>query len=242
MFAPDNGEAYDSGTTWKDTMTRSYGSGPDWDRPKKEKQPELHEDMDFDSRLDSRLARYRDDDDTKVQAVRVDTGKRLVALIIDVAVCFGIGSLISLLPFIGTFINQNFATAIVLLVRDYFFEGRGIGKNLMGLQVVDVRTGYPCSFIQVLQRNIVVLGPLMVLFVFAVVLQIINQFTHLPNFINDTVYQVIQTIGTVYTLLVIPYEAYRVYSRADGRRFGDSFAGTAVVEAPMDFSTPMPRH
>lgn len=220
-------------------MTRSYGGGPD--RPPRDKQPELREGMsDFDRKLDS-LSRYRGDDDLKVQAVRVDFGKRLVAMIIDVGAAYLASSAVNLIPFFGTFVTANLVMVLALLTRDYFFEGRGIGKNLMGLQVVDVKTGMPCSIAQAIKRNLILFGPLLVLFCVAFAMQILNAILHMPWIINESVYQVINAVGTVYTLAVIPYEAYRVYSRADGRRFGDQFAGTAIVEAPMDFSTPVPR-
>lgn len=221
-------------------MTRSYGGGPD--RPHREKQPELREShADFDSRLDSRLSRYQSDEDVKVQAVRVDFGKRLVALIIDVGAAYVVSSAVALIPFAGGMLTQNLILALILLVRDYFFEGRGIGKNLMGLQVVDVKTGLPCSLFQAIKRNAVIFGPLIVFSLLAMALNLTESFLRLPGNLHDAIYQVINAIGQIYTLIVIPYEAYRVYSRADGRRFGDSFAGTALVEAPMDFSKPLPR-
>lgn len=220
-------------------MTRSYGGGPD--RPPRDKQPELREDMsDLDSRLD-RLSRYRSDEEIKVQAVRVDFGKRLVAMIIDIAAAFILSSAINFIPFAAKFVTANLLLVILLTVRDYFFEGRGIGKNLMGLQVVDVKTGLPCSLGQALKRNLVLYGPVMVLFVAALIVGIINTFVSLPPWLHSGVFEIINTAGMLYIFAVIPYEAYRVYSRPDGRRFGDQFAGTAIVEAPMDFSTPVPR-
>jgi uncharacterized RDD family membrane protein YckC len=221
-------------------MTRSYGGGPD--RPHREKKPDLREgEPDFDSRLDSRLSRYSADEDTKVQAVRVDFGKRLVAMIIDLGAFYMIAQVVNVIPLVANFISSNLVLVMLLLTRDFFFQGRGLGKNLMGLQVVDVKTGLPCSMFQALQRNVVILGPLLVLFIVVTVLNVVNAFFNLSGSVNSMIYQVIYSIGTIYTVVVIPYEAYRVYSRADGRRFGDTFAGTAVVEAPMDFSSPLPR-
>lgn len=220
-------------------MTRSYGGGPD--RPPKDKQPDLREGSpDFESRLDS-LSRYRADEETKVQSVRVDFGKRLVAMIIDVFAAYLVSSLVSLIPFAGIFVTANLIMVLALVFRDFFFEGRGVGKNLMGLQVVDVKTGMPCTFMQAGKRNIVIFGPLLVFFLVAVVTQLGSSLLHLPSSVVDIVFQIINTAGMLYIVVAIPYEAYRVYSRADGRRFGDQFAGTAVVEAPMDFSKPMPR-
>jgi uncharacterized RDD family membrane protein YckC len=233
---------YDRHSDGKDSMTRSYGGGPDRPPRDRDKQPELREsEPDFDSRLDSRLSRYEADEDTRVQAVRVDFGKRLVALIIDVGAIYLGASVVNLIPFAGGIVTQNLVTVLLLLTRDYFFEGRGLGKNLMGLQVVDVKTGFPCSFVQAVRRNIVILGPLLLFSVIVILVNIIDSFVHMPGNVHEAIYQVVNTIGALWPLVIIPYEAYRVYSRADGRRFGDTFAGTAVVEAPMDFSKPVPR-
>src|SRR6185437_93754 len=97
-------------------------------------------------------------------------------------------------------------------------------------------------------------GPLLVLQVITMALHIVNIVaTHgntLPNsdavaqflrWLNATIPLIVNGVGGAYVLLVIPYETYRVYHREDGRRFGDQFAGTAIIEAPMDFSQPIPR-
>jgi len=220
-------------------MTRSFGSGPD--RPRQDKNPELREDKPgFENRLDS-LSRYSEDEETKVKPVRVDFGKRLVAGVIDMAVAYGISLVVNVIPFAAVFVTSNLVMVLVLLVRDYFFEGRGVGKNAMGLQVVDVKSGLPCGFIQAAKRNIVLFGPLIILFGVGLIMQLVNLLLHLPEAVNTAVFEVINIVGMVYTIAVIPYEAYRVYSRADGRRFGDQFAGTAVIDAPMDFSKPVAR-
>jgi hypothetical protein len=238
-------------------MTRSYGSGPggpggyepnprDKDQP-----PELQEvDADADHDLGTpaaptagwagkldRMSRYSASAKKAITPVRVDTGKRLVALIIDVAAAVLIAEIVSLLPVVNNFFVQDITIALVLLCRDYFFGGRGVGKNLMGLQVVDVMTGEPLSFIQTLKRNLVILGPILILFILKLVLHIIP-----VPVVTDAVWQILTVAGEIYVLFVLPYEAYRVYTRADGTRFGDQLAGTAVIEAPMDFSTPLPRH
>jgi uncharacterized RDD family membrane protein YckC len=224
-------------------MTRSYGGGPD---KQKETEPELREAAtpDWERKLDS-LSRYSEDSETTVKAVRVDFGKRLVAIIIDMFAAYLIAQVFGLIPLLNVIVPSYLVLVLVLLIRDYFFEGRGLGKNLMGLQVVDVMTGYPCSLVQSIKRNIILLGPLLVLYIITLVLQIVGAFFH--QFLDVvgpalvTFLQVVNSISSIYVLLVVPYEAYRVYSRADGRRFGDQFAGTAVIEAPMDFSKPLPR-
>lgn len=223
----------------KDNMTRSFGGGPD--RPRQDKKPEPRDDQPgFESRLDS-FAKYGADEETTVQPVRVDFSKRLVAGMIDMAAAYVISMAINLVPFANVFVTSNLVMVLVLLVRDYFFEGRGVGKNCMGLQVVDIKTGLQCSLLQAVKRNIVLFGPLIILFVMALIMHIMTSLLHLPEAVDAAVFEVINTIGMIYTIIVIPYEAYRVYSRADGRRFGDQFAGTAVIEAHTDFSKPVAR-
>ena len=221
-------------------MTRSYGGGGP--ERQKDKEPKLREsEGGWQRKLDS-LSRYSSTEETSVQAVRVDFGKRLVALILDIFAAYIVAAALGMVPLINVFVTTQLAMILVLLIRDYFFEGRGIGKNLMGLQVVDVMSGLPCSFLQSIKRNIIVLGPLLALYIIMLFIHVINVVAReSAALISDLVIQIINTVGALYTVVVIPYEAYRVYNQADGRRFGDQFAGTAVIEAPMDFSKPLPR-
>ncbi len=168
--------------------------------------------------------------------VRPDFGKRAVALIIDFAACYLIGAVVALIPLINTFMPLQMTMVLMILTRDYFFEGRGIGKNLMGLKVIDAATGEPCSLMQSLQRNIIVIAP----FVVGQIFDLVLRFVPIP-WLNQAVVNLIQIVGMVYCVIVIPLETYRAYSRQDGLRIGDEIAGTAMVEAPMDFSTPVRR-
>lgn len=175
-------------------------------------------------------------EESAVQPVRIDISKRAVALVIDFAVSYFVGMIVALIPFVGTFIPMQFAMVIFLLCRDFLFEGRGIGKNLMGIQVIDQATGQPPMLLQSIQRNIVILAPF-------VVLQVINlvlSFVPIP-WLNQAVVNLVNIVGMLYCVVVIPVEAYRVYSRADGIRIGDEIAGTALVESQMDFSHFLPR-
>jgi hypothetical protein len=138
------------------------------------------------------------------------------------------------IPYVNMVIHDFLPMVGFLMVRDALFNGRGIGKNLMGLQVVDLKTGRPASFIQSIKRNIVVFGPYMSLYVVNMLLRI------MPNdMVSSVVTTVVVGAGQIYTLAVIPYEAWRVYSRSDGLRWGDQFAGTSLVLADMDFSNPL---
>jgi hypothetical protein len=219
-------------------MTRSYGGGPE---RQKKKQPDLRagDEPEWQRKLDS--PSVSSPDESLIEPVRIDFGKRMVAGIIDLMCAYGINVVIGLIPFVNQILAFQLVMVLVLIVRDWFYEGRGIGKNLMGLQVVDIRTGQPCSLIQSIKRNIIMFGPPLVLYIIITVLNVMRLFK-LPGvtMISGIGMDIINNLGFLYLLIVIPSEAYRAYNRADGRRFGDDFAGTTIVEAPMDFGSPIP--
>jgi uncharacterized RDD family membrane protein YckC len=181
------------------------------------------------------LSKYPTHQETLVKPVRIDPAKRAVALLIDIFISYVLGIIVTIIPFINTFIHAQLVMVLFLLVRDYFFHGRGIGKNLMGLQTVDVMSGQAASLAQSIKRNIVILGPVLLLYLANSIVRIISSFTPIPQ-VSETISSLITAIGTIYTIIVIPIEAYRVCTRADGLRLGDKFAGVAVVESQMDFS------
>ena len=83
-------------------MTRSYGGGPEG---RKDKQPDPRRDVgdqgrNWEQRLDS-LSRYSADEDTLVEPIRVDFGKRLVAGIIDLFAAYVIGAIAAMIPFLN---------------------------------------------------------------------------------------------------------------------------------------------
>ena len=168
--------------------------------------------------------------------VRPEFGKRTVAIVIDFAACYFIGAAFAMIPFLSAFIPLQFVMVMLLLSRDFFFEGRGIGKNLMGLQVIDAASGQPCSLVQSIVRNAVLIAPFLVLQILSLVLKFVP-----IAMVTETIVNLVTLAGMIYCAVVVPLEAYRVYSNPAGTRFGDDFAGTAIVEAPMDFSRILPR-
>lgn len=193
-----------------------------------------HNPANWREKLDS-LNKYGDQE-TLIKPVRVDFGRRLVAALIDVFAAYLLGVVVSFIPFVNIFLHLQLTMVVFLIVRDYFFGGRGIGKNLMGLQVVDVMTGEPATFMQSVKRNLVIFGPTLVLYL-AISITKVAPVPWLSEFVRNA----IELAGTIYTAVVVPYEAYRTYARADGLRLGDLLAGTAVVESNMDFSQPVKR-
>ena len=162
-----------------------------------------------------------------------DMPKRLVASLIDVVVGYIINLIVTCIPFVNMFLHDQIVMVAYLLVKDFLFNGRGVGKNLMGLQVVDARTGAPASLLQSVKRNIVIYGPYILLYFTNQIIKFIPD-----ENIKSIAQNVTVGIGTVYTIFALPYEAYRVYTRADGLRLGDEFAGTVTVPADMDFGNP----
>jgi uncharacterized RDD family membrane protein YckC len=175
-------------------------------------------------------------DPNQVPITRVEIGRRAVALIIDLLACY-IGSVaVMLVPLIGGFVNITLILTLFFLVRDFLFEGRGIGKNFMGLQVVDRASGLPPTLLQSVQRNIVLIAPCLVTQIVALALRLVP----IP-FVDHFIKEIVNIVGMIYVVIVLPLESYRAYSRADGLRIGDEIAGTEIVESTMDFSKPVPR-
>lgn len=95
------------------------------------------------------------------------------------------------------------------LIADGFFDGRSLGKKLIGLKVVNLKTGLPCNFKDSILRNIPI--GLIALFVFFIpILGLILFFT----------------VG----LVVLLFESYLIYTDDGGIRIGDIFADTQVVD------------
>ncbi len=168
-------------------------------------------------------------------AIKVDTSRRLVALIIDVFVCYMAGVAVTLIPFVNRMLPLPLVMAVAFLARDFVFAGRGVGKNLMGFQVVDATTGIPASLIQSFLRNIILIMPFIVLGVVSFLLNIAPL-----GWINNVVMQIVNIAGSAYVLIVLPMECYRSFMRPDSLRKGDEIAGTMIIEAPMDFSRFLP--
>ncbi len=165
-----------------------------------------------------------------------EMNKRFVAALIDVVVGYILNLMVNCIPFVNVFLHDQIVMVSYLLVKDFLFGGRGVGKNLMGLQVVDARTGAPASLLQSIQRNIVIFGPYILMYISNLIIKFIPD-----ENIKSIAQSVVLGIGAVYIIIALPYEAYRLYSRADGNRWGDQIAGTTTVPADMDFGNPAGR-
>jgi RDD family len=226
-------------------MSGSYGGGDRQRRPERqrEQQPDLQAGADeesLDNELDSREEMMRLPS-AQAPVVPMDFGKRLVAAIIDLFVAYVIGTTAGFIPFINDIVAVQLVMVLILLVRDDFYGGRGIGKNLMGLRVVGVRNNEGCTMLQSFKRNIVLFAAPLILYIATSVITVLHLMSiqGMATAVGWTL-KIVTTVGFMYIAIVIPAEAYRAYSRADGRRFGDQLAGTKIVDAPMDFSSPLP--
>jgi hypothetical protein len=170
--------------------------------------------------------------------------RRCVALVLDVAAAYFAGIVVSFLfgvicapfPMVSKAFSLTTFMVIYLLVKDFLFKGRGVGKNLVGLQVVDSRFMRPADLVQSVVRNMSWLLPFVVLSVTQILALLIPLV-----WINQIISEAVHILGAVYCMAMLPVEAYRTYYRSDGLRLGDELAGTKVVEAHMDFSRMIPK-
>lgn len=110
-------------------------------------------------------------------------------------------------------------TLIVFLFRDCLFSGRGFGKGLLGLTVVDRETKQAATMAQSLTRNFVFLWPYFLYQLIALVL---------PKDLNHNVLAALMTFGTTYVVLVLVAESILML-RGEGVRLADRISGTLVV-------------
>ncbi|MFN8551254.1 MAG: RDD family protein [Candidatus Obscuribacterales bacterium] len=177
-----------------------------------------------------------DEEGEYIEAKKPDANKRIVALLFDFAAAYLVGVIVAMIPFVNRFVPLQIVLVAVLLGRDFLFGGRGIGKNLMGLRVVDAQTGEPPTILQSVLRNIILMAPFVVLQTVPLLLKF-SPFT----WFNEAVMSLINIVGMIYVAIVLPLESYRAYSREDGLRIGDELAGTTIVDSTMDFSNPFNR-
>ncbi|MDO8446156.1 MAG: RDD family protein [Deltaproteobacteria bacterium] len=94
------------------------------------------------------------------------------------------------------------------LIADGFFDGRSLGKKMIGMRVVNLRTGMPCNFKDSILRNIPIAA--VVMFALIPILGWILLFTA--------------------GLVIMLFESYLIYSDEGGIRIGDIFADTQVID------------
>lgn len=97
-----------------------------------------------------------------------------------------------------------FAGLAYLLLGDGFFDGRSVGKKLIKLRVVSTVTGGPCTFRDSILRN--------------------------STFAVGYILWIVPWIGWIFILLIAALEYILILGSRDGKRLGDEFAKTVVLE------------
>lgn len=113
-------------------------------------------------------------------------------------------------------------TALIFLARDYLWRGIAFGKHLLGLRVVDTKSGKPPSIIQSVVRNSFLACPVLlyVIFIELHYCQYLRGFGLLTEYVNGIAFAYLTIIAAIEFVLV---------AGGDGRRLGDRLAGTSVV-------------
>ena len=97
-----------------------------------------------------------------------------------------------------------FAGLAYLLLGDGLFDGRSVGKKLIKLRVVSTVTGGPCTFRDSILRN--------------------------STFAVGYILWIVPWIGWIFILLIAALEYILILGSRDGKRLGDEFAKTVVLE------------
>jgi uncharacterized RDD family membrane protein YckC len=124
---------------------------------------------------------------------------RTVAKILDFII---IAAAVEVVPTAGFFAGLAY-----LLIGDGLFDGRSLGKKLIGLRVVSADTNIPCTFRDSILRN----STLGIGFLFYKVLW----------------------LGWMLIILISIIEFIILLGSKDGKRFGDEIAKTVVIESPQ---------
>ncbi|CAN5520320.1 hypothetical protein BH11CYA1_BH11CYA1_03260 [soil metagenome] len=108
----------------------------------------------------------------------------------------------------------------VFLFRDSLFNGRGFGKGLLGLAVVDQKTKQGATLAQSLTRNLMFLWPYFLYQFIALVL---------PADLNHTPLANLMIFGFAYSVLLVVAESILML-RGEGIRLADRISGTLVIQ------------
>lgn len=122
---------------------------------------------------------------------------RVIAKSIDVIIAV---ALLEVLPKIG-----YFAGLAYLLICDGLFEGRSVGKRIIGLRVVFQETMQACTFRESVIRNF-------------------------PFAVGYILMGIIPLIGFIFPAAILILESLLIIGSEKGTRFGDEIAKTLVIE------------
>jgi hypothetical protein len=132
---------------------------------------------------------------------------RIIAKTIDFII---VAALFEIIPKIGYFAGLTY-----LLIADGLFEGRSIGKRLIGLKVIyynNSDTAIACGFKESIFRN----------FLFVI------------GYILSGILGIVPLIGWIFSfiimLIILAFESLVMLGSENGMRLGDEIAKTQVVE------------
>ncbi len=163
--------------------------------------------MDEAGTIDEIADLYRGSAAKKDEITRAASLNRVLAKIVDFVLVFG---LVKMMPGLGFF-----AGLVYLAASDGLFQGRSIGKKLLGFRVFICRENseevFPCGYRESVLRN----AP------FAAAYLISGLFWNIP------------VLGSIFSFIVIAavlvFESLVMLGSENGKRFGDEVAGTQVV-------------
>lgn len=101
-----------------------------------------------------------------------------------------------------------YAGLFYILISDGLFNGRSLGKYLMGIRTVSLKNGQPCSIRDSVIRNS-------------------------PFGVGLILYK-IPLIGWILLVIIVAFEFIVLLGSKDGMRLGDEFADTMVTELGID--------
>ena len=141
-------------------------------------------------------------------STKADLSKRVLAAFID----FVIAIVLSRIPYVGWFTGIGY-----VLVRDgldlEFMNRKSIGKKLMGLKTIRLDGEAMDVAVSVRRNWMFALGTLASLVVWIPILGFLTVLA-----------------AALISFVIGVYEVYLVFNDLEGRRWGDTFAGTKVVE------------
>lgn len=134
---------------------------------------------------------------------KADVSKRAIAFLIDLGVYVVIWVVLKVWLNLGDYLT-GLVAGLYIVFRDGLFNGQSIGKKLMRQRVINVATGSSCSFTDSGKRNIILYIP--------------------------SLFQFVHFLEGILGLVIVALELYFIFANEEGRRWGDQFADTKVLD------------
>ncbi len=179
--------------------------------------------------------------EAEVRAVpKASLGKRFLASLIDGVAVF----IVSIIPVIGALIGIAYMltrdSIVFMLTKDESFRNRSLGKKLIGIRVVRLSGDDDVDIMTSVKRNFTLVIGAVVAFIISSMTAgvtlglggLLDQGMVDPVAVGMTAVAGLAILVLVWLISVIPgaIECLLVLMDGKGRRLGDRFAGTQVVE------------